>query len=245
MLAYVYDGTFEGLLTAIYDAYYRRQHPDCILSQKQMQYNICYEYIYVATDNTKSNKVYNSIEQKISPDALCNVYNVFLSEADDAGTIIFEYLKLGWRLGKSVEMHLADERVHKVNKISLNVEHEKHKFTGFVRFTLTEEGVYYASIEPLNNIVVLLAPHFAERMSDVQWMIHDVKRGAAVVYNGKEWALADTGVQPAPDIADKDPRYQTLWKEFFNSIAVQGRINPKLQKSLMPIRYWRYLPEKR
>lgn len=28
MVTFVYDGTFEGLLTAIFDAYFRRSFPD-------------------------------------------------------------------------------------------------------------------------------------------------------------------------------------------------------------------------
>ena len=244
MLVYVYDGSFEGLLAAIYDAYYNNQKPERLADLRYIQMNLLDEYIYINTDMEKSNKVYNSIRYKISSEALRLVYNVFLSEAEESGTIIFEYLKLGWKTGRDVDKHLADDRVLKVHQLSRKVEGENHRMMGFLRFRLIEDNIYYAPIRPDNNIAALLAPHFADRMSDQRWIIHDVRRGLAAVYNLGEWVLAEVDSKDLEGLEEKDTQYQELWKEFFNTIAIPGRINPKLQRRLMPVRYWRYLPEK-
>ena len=244
MLVYVYDSSFEGLLTAIYDAFYNKQKPDGLADSKYLQVNLLDEYVYINTDYEKSNKVYNSIRKKISSQALRLVYNIFLSETQEAGTIIFEYLKLGWKLGRDVDLHLADDRVLKVHKLSRKVECENHNMMGFLRFRLIEDNIYYAPIRPDNNIAALLAPHFADRMSDQRWIIHDVRRGLAAIYNLSKWVLAEVDSKDLEGLEEKDTEYQELWKEFFKTIAIPGRINPKLQKRLMPVRYWRYLPEK-
>ena len=37
MIFYYYDGSFEGLLTAIYEAYYRRESPTIMPEEKNIQ----------------------------------------------------------------------------------------------------------------------------------------------------------------------------------------------------------------
>lgn len=244
MVVYIYDGSFSGFLTAIHEIYYRNEKPNKILSYEGLQFSIIDKYINIETDMNKSIKVYSSIENKISPEALEMVYNVFLSDENDMESIIFEYLKLGWKIGGKIIFHLSDERVLKVNKINQRVQHEVHKMTGFVRFGLIQENIYYAPVQPDNNIIELLAPHFAERFPDQYWIIHDVKRNLAVIYNCKEWILIHDALENIPDTDSRDIDYQRLWKGFFNSISISNRTNPKLQKSLMPKRYWRYLTEK-
>lgn len=244
MINYVFDGSFEGLLTSIYEAYYRKQNPQKILSSVNLQCNFLDEYVYIHTDTVKFNKVYQSIMNKISHQCLENIYHVFLSDDVEAGTTIFNYLKLGWKLGSKIEYYLTDDRVLKVHSISQRVDRERHKLLGFVRFSLLEGNIYYAPLSPDNNIVELLAPHFAERLSDQNWIIHDVKRNIAAVYYPREWLLVNASLDIIPSPQEQEFEYRKLWKEFFNSIVIQGRFNPKLQKKLMPVRYWRYMTEK-
>ncbi|MFQ3547435.1 MAG: DUF4130 domain-containing protein, partial [Termitinemataceae bacterium] len=39
--------------------------------------------------------------------------------------------------------------------------------------------------------------------------------------------------------------FEALWREYHATISIQSRSNPELQKKLMPLRYWTYLPEVR
>ncbi|NTV90856.1 MAG: DNA metabolism protein, partial [Clostridiales bacterium] len=191
MLVFIYDGSFEGLLTAIYEAYYTGPHPDRIIESANMQFNLLDEFRNIQTDLVKSGKVYRSIREKISEEALEHVYHVYLSEDEDSGTMIYNYLKLGWKLGGKVDLNLADDRVLKVHELSRRVEHEGQRLLGFVRFSQVEGGIYYASISPDYNVVELLAPHFAERLAIQPWIIHDVKRGTAALYNTRDWIVTD------------------------------------------------------
>ena len=48
------------------------------------------------------------------------------------------------------------------------------------------------------------------------------------------------------DIMDKDEKlFQSMWKEYFKSIAIKERLNPRLHRQHMPARFWKYMPEKR
>jgi len=244
MITYVYDGSFEGLLTAVYEAYYRRQEPDSITMSGDLQENLFMEYVFIETNPEKADKVYNSIRQKISFEALQNVFYVYLSEHEEAALWIYKYLQLGWKIGRDVDKALADERVLRIHNLSRKVSWERHRLLGLIRFKKLQDNIYYAQIEPDYNVIGLVAPHFAERLADQNWIIHDVKRGTAAIYNCLEWIIAEVNGSVPVTLDKEEPVYQNLWKQYFKSIAIQSKINPRLQRSYMPVRYWKHLIEK-
>ena len=244
MLTYIYDGSFEGILTAVFEAFSRKQVPDAILSEHGLQQDITSSYIFIDTDCAKSDRVYNSIWRNISEDALKNCYHAFLSEDPQAGTLIYRYLKLGWRMGSRVDLHLSDNTVFNMMSINRRLEFEVHRLTGFVRFRQVEGGIFYSTISPDNNVVELLAPHFAERLSDQPWIIHDIKREIAALYNTKTWIVSEFSADDIPLSTEDEKLYSVLWKQFFKTLSIPSRENPKLQRQLMPRRYWDHLTEK-
>ncbi len=244
MLIYVYDGSFEGVLTSVFEAFCRKETPDAILPEEGLQQDMFAEYSYIETDPAKSDRVYTSIWKNISEDALKNVYHVFLSEEPDAATLIYRYLKLGWKLGNRVDSFLTNDTVSRVMGINQRVGFEVHRLMGFVRFRQVGDGIYYSSISPDHNIVELLAPHFAERLSDQKWIIHDVRRERAALYNLKEWIVTEFSTDEIPGATDEEKLYSKLWKRFFTTLEIPSRTNPRLQRQLLPHRYWEHLTEK-
>ena len=244
MLSYVYDGSFEGLLTAVFEAYYRKEEPDEVVPEQGLQQDLLAKYVHIETDPAKSDRVYASIRRNISQEALKNVYHAYLSEEPEAGTLIYHYLKLGWKMGNRVDLHLSNDTVFKIMDINRRLGFEVHRLMGFVRFRQVEGGIYYSAVSPDNNVVELLAPHFAERLSDQKWIIHDVKRELAALYNRKTWIMSEFSVADIPGVTEEETQYAKLWKDFFDTLAIPSRINPKLQRQLMPRRYWEHLTEK-
>lgn len=245
MLNYVYDGSFEGILTAVYEAYRRRENPAQILPARNLAVNLLDSYEEIATDLEKCEKVASAIRNKISEDAFQMVTQVCLSNCPDKGTRIYDYLRLGFRYGPSVDNHLHEDSVLTVHEISRQVSREVHRFEGLLRFVKTKWEIYYARFEPDHDITMLLAPHFAERLSDQNWIIHDTKRDVAAMFNQKEWILAEhlPDALAAAVLSDCEGDIQDIWKEYFRSIAIAERTNPKLQRNMMPARYWKNLTE--
>ena len=243
MVIFVHDGSFEGLLTAIYEAYYRGERPDAIVSRNCLQTGFLDSYLFIETEQEKAARVYDSVKRKISANALDNAYLVHLSGLEDSGTIVYRYLRLGWKMGPGVDSHLSDDRVMNAHKISSRVDREMNRMKGFVRFSLLEGGIYYAPIKPAYNITGLLAPHFAERLAGQNWAIHDTARDIAAVCCGGKWVLLDNLAEHLPGFAKEEAEYRLLWKEFFDSIAISSRTNLRLQKALIPRRYRRNLTE--
>lgn len=243
MLIYLYDGSFDGILTCIFDAYYKR-HPDRILSRDDVQLSIGDEYDFIETDEKKASRVYDAVLKKISNEAQKNAFYVYLSEDRNSGTIIYNYFKLGFKLGKNLDLNIKDEDVFKVQEIARRVSFEVHRFTGLLRFSELNNGIYYAKIEPDNNIIMLLAPHFKDRFKDQRWVIHDTKRNIAALYNLKDFIITDSLSDIPLSLSSREEFFQSMWKEYFKSISIEERINPRLQKNHMPIRYWKNLMEK-
>lgn len=244
MINYIYDGTFEGLLTAIYDSYYEREVPNKIVTRESIENNFLISERYIETDKSKSDKVYDSVVIKISKQSLENVFYAFLSEAEDCEVHIYNYLKLGWKIGPNVDSYLTDDRVLHIHNLRRKVAREKHLMLGLIRFRAINEDLYYAPIEPEYNVLVLLAPHFVTRNPSQSFIIHDVKRNLGAVYNQKEWVITDISLKKDITYSDEEVFYQSLWKEYHKTIAIKNRINPKLQKRNMPMKYWKYLIEK-
>ncbi|ATW25185.1 hypothetical protein DCMF_10750 [Candidatus Formimonas warabiya] len=245
MVIFIFDGTFEGMLTAIYQAYYFKK-PDRILFRPDLQERLFEEKYFFRTDAAKSDQVYAAIEKKISRRALEHIMYAFLSEDANTGTWVLNYLDFGWQAGKKLDMFLDDDRVKKIHDLSYRVAGERHRLLGLIRFRQLSLNtpVYYAPYEPDNNVTMLLAPHFARRLPDQNWIIHDVKRNLAAVHHPHEWVITDLTRQQIPPLADQEAAYQDLWRQYYRSIAIGERRNPALQKQLMPMKYWKYLVEK-
>lgn len=243
MLQYIYDGSFNGLLTAIYEIYYRREIPDQLLSAQADSDQLFTKRITIETEETKATKVYDAVYTKISPRSLRHTYYVYLSENPDSGLWIYQYLHLGWQLGNKLDFLLSDDRVQLIHRQSKKVSFECHRLLGLIRFQLLKRNIYYAAIEPDNNIVELLASHFADRMSDQNWVIHDIRRDIAVIYNRQEWIATKFFLQQRLDLAEEEGYYQKLWQQYHRAIAIKSRTNPRLQRQCMPQRYWKHLVE--
>jgi probable DNA metabolism protein len=243
-VVYLHDGSFDGLLCAVFDCFRDGRRADGrIAPAAGLQPDLTERYLRVAADPAKAARVRRGIREKLSDDVLMTVYEVHLSECADAGTLIREFLAAAFETGPDILSRLTLDPVDRALKASLALRREAHKYTGFVRFRKLAEGVYYAPIRPKGNVLELLAPHFADRMRNMCWMIHDTRRGVAAVFDTKAWSMTDR----IPDLVARgawpEDEYVGLWKEFYRRIAIESRTNVRLRRSHMPLRYWDRLTE--
>ncbi|MFA9397027.1 MAG: TIGR03915 family putative DNA repair protein [Clostridiaceae bacterium] len=245
MIIYVYDGTFEGLLTAIYDSYYSKEEIDEIVRGKLYKPSFLYSPNYIQTNLVKFNKVKQAIIKKISKNSMLNIYYCFLAETLNCDNLIYKYVKLGFTLGKDVDMHLHNDDVRKIHELKNKVSRESVRMLEFIRFKFVENSFYYAAIEPDYDILPLIAEHFTNRFSDQNFIINDMKREIALVYNKDYWYITELKNKESEKLLNsKDVlAYENLWKEYFKSIAIKERTNKKLQKNHMPSRYWKHILE--
>ena len=140
----------------------------------------------------------------------------------------------------------ADPNVKTVRAASYKVWHEINRLTGLLRFQPNEEGVYIAKCEPDHFVLPAFGPHFKERFGDTPWAIIDEKRCLSLLcLEGAEPVMSGLTVLNCPVLErPSDGKWEDLWRQYHKTINNESRYNPDLQKSFMPARYWKYLPEK-
>ena len=239
MKIYLYDSTFNGLLSAIHVAFYSKEPEVEIIREDDYLQTTIQEVLYIPTNQEKSDKVAQAIKEKISLTAFNNIYYAYLSEYIDAGTKILAYLRLGFKKGSEIDCYSYLDEVKSIHGYRSKVLLEKHRMLGFVRFQ-NYPDYFLSIIEPDHNILHLIMPHFVARLPKEKFIILDKKRQLAGFYNGDHWRLMPLTINTDSQAED---RYTLLWQEYFKTIAIKERSNTKLQKKFMPARYWKHLTE--
>lgn len=245
MKIYLYDDTFEGLLTSIYDAFYSNGSPPTSIYGKSQANTplLLGNIVEISTDINKFKKVKNAIINKINFLSLKKIYFAFLSNYEDKGIIIFNYLKVAFKLGPDVHDFLNVDVIRLVDNITKKVLNECHRFEGFVRFNQIEEKLLYSSIEPDNDILELIGDHFKNRFPREYFIIHDISRQKALIYNTNFYEIIDMDMETYERLKFHNDEYTDLWKTYFKATTIQERKNLKLQCRMMPKRYWKHILE--
>ena len=242
MNLYRYDGTTEGLFSAI-DHILRHETDPHKAVLKPQQETLFDEGMFIAADAGRADILIRRFSAAY-PENARQVMYVILSEKEGMETSLLHYIHMISLYGSRIEAHLTHPAVHAVHFLARKVGREVHRFKGFLRFAMLEDGSYLARMEPDFNIIQPLSRFFTRRLRTQEWFIYDVKRSLVSHWNGKKLDFGTLESFHSPELADEEPEVQRLWKTFFAHIAIPERKNPDLQRSFMPMKYWKYLVEK-
>lgn len=237
---YFTDGSPEAFFSAVFDAYADK---DAFLtSSPVLQTALNDVFVPLSPEREKSARVIKKL-RSIDRECLYETDCILRTPEPEKEQIAFEYIRLLVKHKAPVRGMLTLPEVRKAMDLTAKVGAERHLLTGFLRFQETESGVFYSPCSPDNDVVDLLMPHFAARFKTSSFVIHDVSRGIAGIYNGSEWL-----VSPAPDaeiVLSKDEEaFSKLWKKYYHTVYIPARKNTRLMKGYMPVRYWKFMPEK-
>lgn len=233
----VFDGSFEGFLCIIHDFYYKKIIPAEIVCEKGFQQSLGINYQNTFTDYENALVVSEGIRKKISQDCFNTLYCGFSNKDENRFMDLFNYAIAGFKIGKDIDRYEQWDFVLQAHKHARNTLNEAHFFKEFIRFRETKDGVLYSRIDPENNVLPFIADHFASRLIDEKWIIHDANKGMAVVYDSKEWAVYDTPANATVEISGDEENFQNLWIAFFNAISIKERESNKRQRNMLPLRY--------
>jgi probable DNA metabolism protein len=251
---YIYDGTFDGFLTVVFDAYASKRQPLQIVKEHRRRPNFFDVEIYVAADAEKSERVWKGIVARSDVPVSQMFCLAFASDLPDVEIEMYRWLKKLFADTTGIFFkNLLDETAFALYGIARKVKREINRFYGFVRFRETSNGMYFAVIEPDHDIVTLLGPHFAARYPAQAWVIYDRRRDKGIYYDKptlNEITLTDkqfdtmTGDLNRDMKAENEDSYRKLWKAYYDAINITERKNTRLMLRCLPRRYWKYLPEK-
>jgi len=254
MTTYIFDGSFEGLLTAIFDVYDRKEMAVQLVWDKLYQPAMLEESLEIVNDEVKAKRVWTGLKKKLSPQWQQMFYKSYLSEDPQTFQYLLDFARYIFDNAKGAENNFGNPHVMAISKMDRKVNREKHRMKAFIRFQQTADGIYYCPVEPDFNVLPLIVSFFKNRYADQQWIIYDIKRKYGLFYNlhtveeiTYEFVSAiDTKkiALPAEVLDAKEELASVLWKDYFNSTNIPARKNMKLHIQHVPKRYWKYLNEK-
>jgi probable DNA metabolism protein len=251
MTTLLYDGSFDGLFTAVFEIFeYRYKDVEIISKERFHQENIFAEIHEVVTQNEKSERVLNKLEQNIGRSGIHQLLKVFLSENPELEQLILAAVKQSVQHpNENILQNYADSSILGISKIGKSVDRESHRMTAFVRFEKMQDNVYFAKIDPDFNVLPLILKHFKDRYQDQKWMIYDLRRNYGILYDLEncDFFFPEEKIdlnQYQQKFHEEENNYQKLWQRYFTKTNIVERKNLKLHIQHVPRRYWKYLTEK-
>lgn len=183
-VTYVYDGSFEGLLTAVFESFENRELPCSIVAEDEFVPTL-FACKTVDTDPQKADRVRRGLKN-VSADVWNAVRLGYLTCVEDRGTLINDFVHMAMHYGAGVMRMLADDTVSRLTKAVRALKQESHKYTGFVRFSISEDNTLTSIIEPKNSVLPLLAPHFCDRYPNESFLIYDKTHSQALVWHNRQ-----------------------------------------------------------
>lgn len=254
-IIFQFDNTFDGLLTAVFEAYSRRTFPDVLSVEGEPLPLFHGEVFTVVTDTAKAERVWKGVQKKLSAGALRCLTRSWLAEEAETPMVLFRYIRKVVDAPRSIETNFADPDVLAFARMWKRVETEKWHLIQFIRFQKAADGTYFAAVEPEKDALPLVVDHFRDRLGDQRWVVYDVGRSYGFYFDGQEVRHV-TFADDSPvvrlvdgrldeELMDKNERlFQQLWKTYFKAICIKERWNPRKHRQDMPVRYWKYLTEK-
>lgn len=249
MVIFVCRDDFDSIICGVYDAWMSRlghSNVKLVLADTG-NLEMFAEYREVEVSEEKIDKVIKAVRQKISAEAFKMIYKASLSWEEQKADWIYRFLIYGFHYGAGVTEFLQIPAVYEMFRLNRSVSGETHLMTEFVRFSEMKEGILLSTIGPKNDVLSLIAPHFADRLNSERWIIYDENRKKAAVHNPDAgWILLSTKDESWQDklTSETDQNsYENLWKAFFDNIAIKERSNYVCQRGHLPLRFRKYMTE--
>lgn len=178
----IYDGSFNGFLTAIYVAFENRIQVSDIRSNVVCQNGLFSETETIFTDMEKAKRVWNGIQDK-SISAVKDIYFAYLSEYEGIEQILYRYIRQLF-VDRDFESTInIDGIALKVRQLAKNVSRVKERMESFIGFNLTYDEVYLSMIKPEFNVLPLISRHLRSRLPNQSWIVYDSKRKYGLYYD--------------------------------------------------------------
>ena len=209
MTVFRYDKSFEGLLTAVFDAYARRMWPEALLSVGEPAPMFTDEEHTVVTDGEKAGRVWRALGKKLPKDVLNMLVMGWLSEEPDVDSMVARYMRrvFGGNAhggekevpggGPEVWTDFRDPDILRIKQLAQKVSREREHLMQFTRFQKGADAgtpgddpanpsgqpTYFAPVSPRYNALPLAIPYFRDRFRDQRWLVYDITRHYGYYYD--------------------------------------------------------------
>lgn len=239
-LIYLYDGSFNGFLSCVYESVYSRCVPIDIQPEDQAEPSL-YAFYAVKTNLSRAERVASSFRPKIGVLAPDLVRDVFCSCLPQKEMALLRFLLAAYRR-RGLIRQLGHPLVAPLLAAQKHLHGEVHQLLGFIRFADTQEALV-ARISPRNFVLPYLAPHFTSRFAAENFLIYDDVHHAALLWQNRNASIVQLDGLELPPLSDDERMFRALWRQFVSTVAIEARRNPRCQMTHMPKRYWAHMVE--
>ena len=249
---FLYDGTYEGLLSAIFESYRLQLEASGFVAEEDFHGDLFEAPLVVPTDLAHAERVKVGLIRRTSEQAATMLYRAFHSEHPEIEMLIYRFIRLAMVSKYNIEENFIEPCVLKLAQLNKQMGREIHRMHAFVRFQRTNDGLFVAVVDPDFNVLPLIGDHFEKRYPAQRWVIYDTRRHYGLYYQNYQTEYVTFAAeahlklrQQAKDaLATDEDQYQMLWKDYFDSVNIPERRNMKVHLQHVPKRYWKYLTEK-
>ena len=156
MTLLLYDGSFEGFLSAVFDVYEYRLTQVSFAIEGNYQHNLFACIHPVMTEDKKIARVRAGLFKLVSREGIDQLYSTFLSEKENIENTLLSYIRYAFSSQTNIVRDYSHPAVLQVQQSARMVHREKHRMEAFIRFQLTSDELYFAIIEPDFNVLPLI-----------------------------------------------------------------------------------------
>lgn len=237
--AMLYDGSFAGFLSCVGESFHHKEYPFYFLPPGTEQISL-YPIREVPTDQALAKEVYQALETQVSANFRRLMTYSFLTCLPQRERNMFDLIYLAFH--RAIPQDLTDDRILILTRAIRHLTHEADQYKGFLRFA-DYGGVLVGQITPKNRVLPLLRPHFCQRLSNEAFLIHDKTHKEGLFYAHRKWKLRPIENLDLAQPDQAEAQCQALWRQFYRTIAIPARENPKLRMTHLPKRFWSDMTE--
>lgn len=262
--AYVYDGTVEGLLSAIFEAAAAHDPEADIVRDGEVQLRLDQDIIPVETNLSHARRIQRTLVCAHGSEAFEAVYLASLLDGPDIPLIVQRFVMFA--LQKQNPCHRCKNKAACVNPCQIpqfssiledignpvvwqlekavrSVVNERHRLLQFLRFEHRGGDVWFARCNPNASVVPLLMKHFSKRFNTERFVIYDEAHGLSGIFDGRKIGYVLSDEVDAPPAMEDEMKTQDAWRRYWHSVTIAQRYHPELQRQFMPKRFWTNLTE--
>ena len=184
MLVFRYDKSFDGLLSALFDAYSMRAFPEALIGPGEPEPLFTERVHDVATDEAHAGRVWRGLERRLTARTRSMFVYAWHGEQPQGDLLMLRCLRRVFDEGGGVVADQADPDMKSLFQLALKVSHERERLKQFVRLQKAADGTYFAAVTPEHDALPLAVDYFTDRFADQRWLIYDRRRDCGYYYDG-------------------------------------------------------------
>ena len=163
---YIFDGSYYGLLTCVFEAFSLKEYHIRVQSENRYVADMFGSSRSIDTDVEKAKRILVGLRKKMKATEVHNFFRAYLAEDAKAYKCIFNLIVRGFMTSFAMLEDFGNADVLYLSSTLKQVGREHHRMKAFVRFQKSNDGLYYALVDPDFNVLPLLASFFKNRYAD-------------------------------------------------------------------------------